>query len=653
MEKGISYLNRNFEDYKDALIKYSEKYYPELSTRYNDSSIGAWQIDLTADIADNLSYHIDRVYQETNLDSAQEMASLFAIARNNGVKVPGPKGSMAEVRISVVLPIDNNEPKWADAPIVKRGTKFSSASQVFELMEDVDFAVQFDDDGNSNRTIIPNYNSNGLVVGYVVSKLAVVTAGETKVYRQVLRQGDIEPFMEVILPADGVMNIESILVVDGTENSISPSYGDFYSNSCKNNRVTRFYEVDSLSQSWVWLDMENNGKPVTYRYGYGINGQTCEQASYCVTRGEWRPIEHKFITEYTDKGYLKIIFGAGIEHGNIDTQALNGESSMAEFSKWQMSRILNNGNLGVLPKANSTMFVLYRMGGGKKSNVAKGAINRITSLNAEFRNRNNADVIARSFRVENTTPSVSGKDMPSERELKYLIKYNKASQERCVTVKDYIDRILRLPPKYGTPFRVGVMEENNKIMVYLLGIDYQGHLDTALPITLIKNIENYLSGYRMINDFVEIKSGRIVNLSFDINVITDKNYNKSDIINQIISTVRDYMDINKHFMGEEIYVSDIEKEISKIDGVINLISLLVYNEYGTGYSNTRIAQETTEASYRGMDSFENEGVGSSQTNGEVDRIDLDATDGILYNDGDTMMEIKYPENDIRVRVKEK
>ena len=654
MEKGISYLNRNFEDYKDALIKYSEKYYPELSTKYNDSSVGAWQIDLAADVADNLSYHIDRVYQETNIDSAQEMASLLAIARNNGVKVPGPKGAMAEVRITVPVPMSQenpNEPDYESAPIIKRGTRFASANQEFELMEDVDFAKQFDEDGNSNRTIIPSYNSNGLVTGYILTKLAVVTAGESKVYKQVLRQGDIEPFMEIILPVEGVMSVESILVVDGTENSISPSYGDFYSNSCSNNKVTRFYEVDSLAQSWAWLDMENNGKPVTYKYGYGINGNAVEQASYCVTRGEWRPIEHKFITEYTDKGYMKIIFGAGVEHGNIDTKALNGESSMAEFSKWQMSRILNNGNMGLLPKANTTLFVLYRIGGGKKSNVAKGAINRVSYLNAEFRNRQLAETMARTIRVENTTPSVSGKDMPSERELKYLIKYNKASQERCVTVKDYIDRILRLPPKYGTPFRVGVMEENNKIMVYLLGIDYQNHLDTALPITLVKNIENYLSGYRMINDFVEIKTGRIINLSFDVNVITDRNYNKSDIINQIITTVKNYMDVNKHFMGEEIYVSDIEKEISKIDGVINLISLDVFNEYGNGYSSTRIAQETTDAEYGNRGEFTN--VGSNYSNGEVEMVDLGATDGILYNDGDTMMEIKYPENDIRVRVKEK
>ena len=102
MENGISYLNRNFEDYKNALIEYSKKYYPDLAKSYDDASVSSWMIDLAADVADNLSYHIDRVYQETNIDSAHEMGSLYSIARNNGVKIPGPKGSMAEVKFSII-----------------------------------------------------------------------------------------------------------------------------------------------------------------------------------------------------------------------------------------------------------------------------------------------------------------------------------------------------------------------------------------------------------------------------------------------------------------------------------------------------------------------------------------------------------------------
>lgn len=628
MEKKISYLNRTYEDYKEALIAMSEKYYPDLSTSFNDASIAAWQIDVAADIADNLSYHIDRVYQETNIDSAQERASLYAIARNNGVKIPGPKGAMAEMRITVMLPVESNEPNYKVAPIIKRGTRFASASQQFELLTDVDFASQFDENGVSNRTVIPSLNTNGVITGYTVSKLAVVTAGETRVYRQVIHTSDVQPFMEILLPVEKVMNVESVIVVNGTGQTVSPSYGTFYSSGCNN--ATRFYEVDNLAQNWVWTEkIDKNGKAEVYQYAY--NGVV----TYAVTKGEWKPIQHKFITEYTDKGYLKIIFGAGTEEGNA-----NIGSGASTFGKWQMSRILNNSNLGVLPSPESTVFVLYRIGGGRVSNVPKGAINRVSFLNADFRGeKSDAEAIIKSLKVENTTPSISGKDMPTEKELKYLIKYHNAAQQRCVTVKDYIDRILMLPPKYGTPFRVGVTEENNKIMVYLLGIDSEGKLDTSLPVTLIKNIEDYLSAYRMINDYVEIKSGRIINLSFEADLIVDKNYNKADVLRSAINTIKDYMDVNRHLMGEEIYVGDLQKEIGKIDGVINLISLKVFNETGSDYSKSTVSQEVIP-------------VGGEEEAVRYE-VDLEATDGILYNEGDTMMEIKKPETDIRIRIKER
>ena len=280
------------------------------------------------------------------------------------------------------------------------------------------------------------------------------------------------------------------------------------------------------------------------------------------------------------------------------------------------------------------MYILYRAGGGAASNVAKGAINKISYLNAEFTKTSDVSKIMQTLKVENTTPSFSGKDMPNEHELRYYIKYHNAAQERCVTVKDYIDRILLLPPKYGTPFRVGVSEENNKIVIYLLGVDNNKQLSTLLPVTLVENIRDYLSEYKMLGDFIEIKSGKIINVGFDVEAIIDKNYNSKDVINTIIKKIEDYMDINRHMMGEEIYIGDLLKEIGKIDGVINVISIKVKNLYGEGYSSSRISQPIKE-----------------KDDNNVDIIDLEASDWVLYNDGDTMMEIKQPDKDIIVKVK--
>lgn len=645
MDKKISYLNRTFNDYRNALIGFSKKYYPDLNVTYNDASVASWMIDLNASIADNLSYHIDRVYQETNLNSAQERSSLLNIARGCGVKIPGPKGSMAEVRFYCILPTSagGDSPDYTYAPIIKRGTKLSSANQIFEVMEDIDFAEQFNSNGVSDRTYKPNRNTNNIITGYTVTKLSVVVAGESRVFRQTINTSDVKPFMEIVIPYKNVMNIESVLVIDGQEVMEVPTYGAFYSEVEECDGAARFFEVDSLACSERWgasID-QSTKKALRYKYGYSSDG-SAGSTTYCITKGEWKPVRHKFITEYTDNGFMKLIFGAGTD---TTFNTLNEADSMSDFSKWQISRTMNNDFLGVLPNGESTMFVLYRVGGGASSNVAEGAINRISYLNAEYRGSSQdvVNTIKKSFRVRNTTPSVCGKDAPSNDELRNFIKYNKASQERCVTPKDYVDRILNLPPKYGTPFRVGASEENNKIMVYVLGLNQNGNLDSNVPVTLIKNIERYLSHYRMINDFVEIKSGRIINLEFEADIIIDKNYNSSDVVSKVITVIKNYMDINSHMMGEEIYVGDLEKEISKVDGVVNLIELSVYNITSNGYSSTQISQPIEEF----------DGDGSSIITENIQKIDLSATDGILYNDGDCMMEIKNPSINIRIRVKEK
>lgn len=652
MEKGISYLNRTFDDYRNALKDFSRKYYPDMAAEYSDASVGSWLIDINADVADNLSYHIDRVYQETNIDSAQEPSSVFNIARNNGVKVPGPKGAMAEVRFTCQVPVDGQTYAKQYLPIIKRGTMVNSSSQMFEVMYDINFAEQYDNFMRSDRTIEPVFDANGNITKYNISKLAVVTAGETRVFKKAIKSGDIRPFMEIVIPIEGVMNVESILMKDGDALTSYPSYGEFYSpteqiyhngEECKG--LIRFFEVDSLAEQFRWGETLNtNNCPEIHAYGY-YNSSTNTVYPTCeVTRGEWKPVRHKFMTEYTDNGYLKVIFGAGFDP--VDDSYI---TDMSSLSKYLITKTIRNNSLGLLPNPNTTLFILYRTGGGSASNVAQGAISSISRLLADFplgadSSEATKAAVKNSIKVVNTTPSVSGKDMPTVQELKYMIKYNKGAQERCVTTKDYIDRVLMMPPKYGTPFRVGCAEDNNKIMLYLLGIDYRKKLDCALPSLLAENIQNYLSEYRMINDFVEIKPGRIINLSVEVDVHVDKNYNMSDVVSLIISKVQEYFDINKRSMGDDIYVGDLKKEISKTDGVANLIDLRVYNETCAGYSPTQTNQELFESSDCNRPQEE-------KIPGRY-RIDLDASDGIIYSDGDTMLEIKYPERDIRVFPKE-
>ena len=661
-EKKISYLNRTFEDYQKALREYVKTYYPNIADKIDDASISAWLIDMVASVADNLSFHIDNVFSETNIDSASERSSIMNIARTNGIRVPGPKASVAEEKFTVSLPVATSTsnsssevgmPNWAYAPVIKKGTKVTTGSQYFEVMEDIDFTKQFDDYGNANRQITPKKDGNDIIVYYDVEKTGLVSAGETKIYKQVLTNADIKPFMEIILPETDIMGIESIIFKDGTDYNGTPTMDEFMNqnefvpatDSQTNVDTYRFFEVNSLAEQYRWGDdisttrvgNQNVAKSVAYTYGYHDDETDVDVPTASVTKGQWIPLTQKFISEYTDNGYLKIIFGSGESAG----QRVNYDRVEKDFSKYQISKMVRNNFLGKLPQAGWTMFVQYRVGGGSSSNVAANKINSIVYLNAQIgkclTSTSDSKIIATvrdSIRCTNTSPSVSGKDAPTVDEIKNLIKYNNSSQERCVTIKDYIERIQMMPARYGCPFRISGIEENNKVMIYLLGIDQDAKLTSDIPEMLIKNIINYLSMYRTINDFVEMKSGRIINLSVEVDLFIDKTYVSDDVMRNVFTVIKDYMDINKHELGEDIFVGDLQKEISKVDGVKNVIEMRIFNEYGGLYSPTITAQPTA--------------IVQEETEGRK-QIDLKASQYVLNSETDEMFEIKYPDKDIIIQ----
>lgn len=673
-EKNISYLAKNYDDFKSEFHKYTRKYYPDMMRNFQDASVGEWFIDLVSALGDDLSYHIDRTFQETDTNSANQKNSLLNIARTNGLKIPGRKSAMVEIEISCELPL-KGDPKLqlADqsyAPIVKKGTVVSTGLITFQIMHDVNFAEQFNNDGISDRQIIPKRNANGIIEKYTYKKLALALAGESKIYRQTLTNNDIVPFMEILLQDNNILNVESIIFKDGTNFKDDPPISDFMVESeeftPKENgtKTWRYFEVDSLAEQYRFGDVLNSdGVPQTEFYnmaGIDDKGVYLEDdggTNVCVRtaqiyKGEWKFLKQKFITEYTDKGQLKIIFGSG---GNMPLP-----NTSSEYIKYQMSCLASNDYLGKLPEIGWTMFILYRVGGGAQSNIATNTLTNFVYRNIQIDgNTNDTNCIEKvknvkdSLRVTNNSPSFGGKDEPTEDEIKYLIKYNNSAQDRCVTLKDYYVRLMKMPPKFGTPFRIGIIEENNKVVIYTLGVNELRQLSKLLPSAMVDNIQSYLSNYRMINDFIELRSGKIVNLSFEVDIFVSKTYDKSEVVRTVIDTIYNYMDINKHQMGEDVFVGDLEKEISQIDGVINLIDLRVFNETGTNengekYSDDGTTQQIVSPYMCPTDPEEMQGT--ENVEGRT-QIDLSASDGLLFSESNSMFEIKFKNSDIRIRVK--
>ena len=688
-ENRIQYSARNYDDFRKSIIDISKKYYPDISNSWDDASIGSWLTDVFADVADAINYHIDRTYQETSVNAAGQRKSLLNIARNNGVKVPGKKAAVVEVELSCELPLytqgntSNGDLSQADekyAPYIKRGTLFSTGLVTFELIHDVDFTQQFDEDGISNRQIIPNHDSNGNIVSYTYKKLGIAVAGQSKVFKQIITNKDIKPFMSILLQDSDILGVESIIVKQGTDLSTNPAITDYsvdnetFTRTKNGNKETinRYFEVDNLVDQYRFgyeIEEVTDDDGNTIRYNPVWEKETTEYVIAKIgneykevkldnpivirqiAKGKWKRLKNKFVTEFTDNGSLKITFGAGLknQYGTIPTEA-------KQFTQYIMSRMAANDYMGVLPETDTTMYILYRVGGGEQSNIAKDTLTNITNLSMTIEGncddsddaRKKRDV-QNSLSVTNTTPSYGGKDEPSDEELRQLIKYNAGAKNRCVTLHDYEARIIELPAKYGTPFRCGVVEENNKVVIYTLGLDADGHLESKLSEYVAKNIKEYLSMYKMINDFVEIRSGKIINVAFEIDIYIEKSYDKADVTKNVIEMVQNYMDVRTHLMGQEIFLGDLEKEISKMDGVKNLIELRVYNRVGSkeGYSDDATTQQLIDANDCCYSEY-------SEGDGNYDnRIDLKASDKILFTDANSMIEVKYPNKDIVVNVRQR
>lgn len=670
MEKKINYLSRTFEDIKGELIKFSNMYYPEVADDFNDSSIGAWFIDLVAAVGDDLSYHTDRMYQETNIDSANLKSSVLNQARANGLKIPGKKSSICEIEVSCVLPTDATNihlPNWDYAPILQSTSIVSAGNYNFQLTEDINFAEQFNKNGFSNRKMAPARDGNGNITGYNVSKSSVAVNGVTKIYKKVIYSNDIKPFMEIVLPEPNVLSVESIIFKETSDFSTNPEIYEYYIDE-EQYRISdqavmtyRFFECDSLADQYrfgteanidnfVINDMYN---PHLYDDYTEIiqedgTGDTITAKTTRYYRGKWKPLTQKFITEFTDNGYLKIIFGAGNNYEPIPSD----ETTYADYAA---SMQINNDMLGILPKEGWTMYILYRIGGGVSTNLGPGAINKITLANVDWGgNTGNTDGSVRgrvltSLTVTNISTAVAGKDEPSTEEVKMLMKYNTSTQNRAVTAKDYRVKLMQMPPKYGAPFRNTVIEANNKIEMDFLGINALGQLDSALPQTLVENVLEYMSNYKQINDYIEIKSGRIYNIGLGIDVFIDKNYNPANVITNIINAVKEYFNVNNHEMGDDIFLGDLEKELTLLDGVVSLIEVRVYKIWNGNYSPDKCPLpaliEGSACDVSLAQPF------NTPDGSESEQIDLMAVDKVLYGDYNSMYEIKNPNQNIQIKCK--
>jgi len=210
-----------------------------------------------------------------------------------------------------------------------------------------------------------------------------------------------------------------------------------------------------------------------------------------------------------------------------------------------------------------------------------------------------------------------------------MIAYNFSAQNRAVTLNDYKSLIETMPSTYGAPAKVNVMEEDNKIKIKLLSYDENGNLIDTVSNTLKNNILSYLAEYRMVNDFLEVQSGEVVDFTLEIDVVIDKNGNQTEIVKTIIEDTVSYFSIEKRKMGDPLFVGDLYKTIGEVNGVVNAVDIRVFNNVGGEYSSSEVLQSYIDP-----------------TTKEIAQSDM-----TIYMKSNQIYQIRFPQKDIKVRVK--
>ena len=601
-DRQISYGVRDFQGIRNELLNYVKTYYPDLINDFNDASIFSVFLDLNAAVADNLHYHIDRSLQETVLQYAQQKSSIYNIAKTYGLKIPGQKPSITLCDFSITVPVSGRNADTSYMGVIERGAQVFGAGVVFETINDIDFTQDFSSQGVKNRKVIPNI-INGQTINYTIVKQEPVINGATKVFKRVITSSDVRPFLEIFLPEKNVLGITSVIAKDGQISTVPPN-AEFIGDS-----DSKWYEVDSLAEDRIFI-------PDT----------TKNTGNAGIKVGKYIQTDNRFITEYTPEGFKKITFGNGV---NTALEQLNLFTTTNQYPTIQ--NYLNNFSLGRTLKPNSTIFIQYRVGGGQNSNLGVNTINQIGVNIFKVNNGNEAQktAVINSLRVNNAFPAIGGAGLPTIEEVRNFVSYNFASQKRAVTIRDYESIIRNMPSEFGSPAKVSVQEVDNKIEVLVLSFDSNGRLTNTISNILTNNIANYLSNYRMINDYIVVKSATIIDVSVDCSVIIAANFNSNDIINSIISTINLYFSPQSMQLGTDVNLSEIKSNIQKLNGVFTVSDLTIINEVGGNYSG-------------GFTSMEY----SNTTTKTIKPIDE-----MIYAQPSEVYHIRYPDIDIRVKVK--
>ena len=643
--REIKYLNRDFSSFKTSLIEYSKTYFPRTYKDFSEASPGMMFIEMASYIGDVLSYYTDYQFKESLMPFAEERKNVLALANYLGYKTKPTKSSTTNIDLYQLIPSikDSNNNYIPDnnyALKIREYMEVSNESGVsFITTDPIDFSL--DSKFSPREVTVYSRDNYGVPQFFLLKKSAKVIAG--KITTKSFTVGVSVPFYKISLSELNVVDI--IDVRDGDNN--------------------KWYEVDYLAQDLIFTETENTDF---------TNNTYVQYSSEVPKLIKSLKTSRKFVVNVTANNVTYLEFGAGTDATSDEVIYPNSELVGVGLQNinnlnlnYDTSKLLNSETLGQAP-SNTVLTVQYLVGGGLLSNSPSDTIKNISSVTylndttGLTPSQNSLlTTVKNSLRISNPNPAVGGQNEESVEEIRQNALANFGSQNRTVTVDDYVSRIYSIPPRFGSIAKVMVIPnsdlsistnqtllngfvnnenqttlinnslENNfrkvnfdvsnpfSLNLYVLSYNSNKNL-TQTNEALVYNIRQYLQKYKIISDSVNIIDGYIINIGIDFKIVVYNNFNKKEVLDQCLQKAKDFFNIDKWYFNQPINTNQFELELAKVEGV----------------------QSIAEVKFKNL----------TQNDGDYSPHEYNLSEAthnkIIYPSLDpSVFEVKYPDNDIR------
>ena len=608
-KKNISYLNKDFNQFRTSLIDYAKTYFPTVYNDFTPSSPGMMFMEMSAYIGDVLSFYLDNQIQENFLQYARQQNNLYSLAYMLGYSPKVTSVSTVDIEVFQQVPAIGSSPDYNYAINIKENTsiKSSTGGVNFLIQDPIDFSFS----SSSDPTVSTLY-SVGSNTFYLLKKTRKAISATIK--SQNFTFTTPERFSTITINDGNIIGILDIIDSDGNT----------------------WYEVPYLAQEMIYDTIKNTNQNNPNLYT--DNGEV----PYLL---QLKKVQRRFTSQFLNSGSLQIQFGAGTNTANTDEEIIPNPNNVGLGLPYKQSKLntafsptnfLFTDTYGIAPN-NTTLTVRYLTGGGLQSNIPSNTLNSFTSkatdivLNNAQLDPTLAQYVIDSVTLNNPVAASGGGGGDTNDDIRLKALNTFTTQQRTVTADDYMVRALSLPSNYGNISKIHIESEKlsnllpgetpSILNMFILAYDVNKKLTYASN-ALKQNLKTYLSQYRVINDSIKIKDAFVINIGVDFEITVLPQYNSNLVIANCISSLKDYFNIDKWEINEPILLKDLYILLDKIDGVQTVKNITIANKSGAmmGYS---------------VYSYDIKGA---------------TINNVIYPSLDPMIfEVKFPDSDIRGR----